>query len=106
MFRPEEVSFNRRLHGKGKWAVRHKQHVRSYEPACNATLDADTGEWLGDWLPKEQWAADTCWNERQRGRKTLLYLKQTGERDIQPRFKAALESRGLRVGILRPFSET
>lgn len=102
MFRPEEVWFNRRLRGKGKWAVRQKEHVHSYDPACNAVLDNETGEWLGDWLPKEQWAADTCWNERQRGRKTLIYLKQTGKRDIQPRVKAALESRGLRVGILKP----
>jgi SAM-dependent methyltransferase len=102
MFRPEEVWFNRRLRGKGKWAVRQKEHVRSYTPACKATLDSEAGEWLGDWLPKEQWAADTCWNERQCGRKILIYLKQTGERDIQPRVKAALESRGLRVGILKP----
>ncbi len=102
MFRPEEVCFNRRLQGKGKWAVRRKEHVRSYSPASDAILDNETGEWLNGWLPKEQWAADTCWNERQRNRKTLIYLKQTGERDIQPRVKAALESRGLRVGILKP----
>jgi len=102
MFRPEEVWFNRRLQGKGKWAVRRKEHVRSYQPASDAILDNETGEWLNGWLPKEQWAADTCWNERQCGRKTLIYLKQTGERDIQPRVKAALESRGLRVGILKP----
>lgn len=102
MFRPEEVWFNRRLQGKGKWAVRRKEHIRSYSSASEAVLDPDSGEWLQGWLPKEQWAADTCWNERQRGRKTLIYLKQTGERDIQPRVKAALESRGLRVGILKP----
>jgi hypothetical protein len=52
-------------------------------------------------LPKEHWAADTYWNERQHNRKTLIYLKQTGERDIQPRVKAALETRGLRVGSLK-----
>jgi hypothetical protein len=83
MFRPEDVYFNRRLRGRGKWAVRRKEHVRQYEPACDAVLDRDTGLWFGDWLPKEQWLADTCLAEMRRERKTLVYVKQTGERDIQ-----------------------
>ncbi len=102
MHRAEDVYFNRRLRGRGKWAVRQKEHVRHYEPACDAVFDNETGLWMGDWLPKEQWLADTCFAEMKRDRKTLVYVKQTGTRDIQPRLKAALESRGLRVGILKP----
>ncbi len=82
--------------------MRQKEHVRRHEPAHDAVWDNDTGVWFGDWLPKEQWLADTCLAEMKRERKTLVYVKQTGERDIQPRLKAALESRGMRVGILKP----
>ncbi len=102
MFRPEDVFFNRRYSGRGKWAVRRKEQVTEFGPACNAVLDNDSGQWLGDWLPKELWTAEKCAEERRAGRKTLVYVKQTGTRDVQPRLKAALEAHGLRAGILKP----
>jgi len=34
------------------------------------------------WLPKEGWLADFCRNEKRQGRKVLVYVRQTGTRDI------------------------
>jgi SAM-dependent methyltransferase len=53
-----------------------------------------------DYLPKEVWLADFCRSEAHRGRKTLVYLRQTGTRDIQPRVAEVLKSAGLRVATL------
>jgi hypothetical protein len=69
-------------------------------------LDAFTGEpkfiWHHDlppvttrsqpWLPKEIALADVVRRNMARGRKTLVYLEQTGTRDIRPRLQQALES--------------
>jgi hypothetical protein len=52
------------------------------------------------WLPKERWLADYCRSEKAQGRKVLVYVRQTGTRDIQDRVQAALESAGLRVAVL------
>jgi SNF2 family DNA or RNA helicase len=55
-----------------------------------------------EWLPKEKWLMDYCAGEALRGRKVLVYVRQTGTRDIQPRLAEALRSAGLRPKILRP----
>jgi hypothetical protein len=52
------------------------------------------------WLPKERWLADYCRAERAQGRKVLIYVRQTGTRDIQARVKAFLEAAGLRTTVL------
>jgi len=52
------------------------------------------------WLPKENWLADFCKVEKQQGRKVLVYVRQTGTRDIQDRVMMPLQSNGLRVSIL------
>ena len=52
------------------------------------------------WLPKEGWLAGFCKAEKQQGRKVLVYVRQTGTRDIQDRVQMPLESAGLRVAIL------
>lgn len=90
MFRAEQVSFNRRHSGRGKWAVRSREAVRFFPKITDA------------WLPKEQWTAEQCLAELRAGRKTLVYVRQTGERDIQPRLQECLQAHGLRVGILKP----
>jgi superfamily II DNA or RNA helicase len=51
-------------------------------------------------LPKEDWLANFCLSERKQGRKVLVYLRQTGTRDIQARIQSALEKVGLRTTIL------
>jgi SNF2 family DNA or RNA helicase len=51
-------------------------------------------------LPKEKWLQEFCLSERNLGRKVLVYLRQTGTRDIQDHIKAILESGGLRVTVL------
>jgi hypothetical protein len=52
------------------------------------------------WLPKENWLASFCKAEKQQGRKVLVYLRQTGTRDIQDRVELPLQEAGLRVTIL------
>jgi len=52
------------------------------------------------WLPKENWLASFCKAEKQQGRKVLVYLRQTGTRDIQDRVELPLQAAGLRVTIL------
>jgi len=52
------------------------------------------------WLPKENWLADFCRAEKQQGRKVLVYVRQTGTRDIQDRVQLPLQANGLRVSIL------
>lgn len=92
MFRAEPVSFNRRLSGRGRFAVRQREVVRSFEAVAAQA----------DWLPKESWLARQVQAEAAEGRKCLVYVRQTGERDIQPRLRECLEAHGYRVGILRP----
>jgi SAM-dependent methyltransferase/ribosomal protein S27AE len=52
------------------------------------------------WLPKEAWLASFCQAETAQRRKTLVYLRQTGTRDIQPRLAQALQAASLRALIL------
>ena len=52
------------------------------------------------WLPKEGWLADFCRAEKHQGRKVLVYVRQTGTRDIQDRIQHSLEDSGLRATIL------
>jgi len=52
------------------------------------------------WLPKENWLASFCKAERQQGRKVLVYVRQTGTRDIRDRVELPLQAAGLRVSIL------
>ncbi len=51
--------------------------------------------------PKEAWLVEHCRQEAARSRKVLVYLRQTGTRDIQPRLATILERAGLRVRVLR-----
>ena len=92
MFRSEVVTFHPRVSGRGRFAVRREETVK--------TLPSVVGP--SEWLPKEQWTAHQCLLERDHGFKTLIGVRQTGERDIQPRLVEALEAAGLRAGILRP----
>lgn len=53
------------------------------------------------WLPKEDWLSSYCLSEQRAGRKALIYLRQTGTRDIQDRVLSLLQAKGLRGTILR-----
>lgn len=92
MFQSEVVTFHPRVSGRGRFTVRREETVMTL-PAVAAP---------DEWLPKERWLARQCMLERDQGGKTLIGVRQTGERDIQPRLQQALEAVGLRVGILRP----
>ncbi len=77
--------------GLGRASIEHKsplELVTEFDPVI--------GE--GAWLPKETWTADCALAEYRQGRKTLIYVRQTGERDVQERLKACLESRGPSTG--------
>jgi len=54
----------------------------------------------GEAMPKESWLADFCRTERQQGRKVLIYLRQTGTRDIQDRILKVLRDSGVRAEVL------
>ncbi len=60
-------------------------------------LPAVVGEEL---LPKEQWLVNFCRSERQQGRKVLIYVRQTGTRDIQDRILKILRDGGVRAEVL------
>ncbi|MBN1935870.1 MAG: hypothetical protein JW934_14465, partial [Anaerolineae bacterium] len=49
----------------------------------------------GELLPKEQWLVNTVRAELAQGRKVIVYLRQTGTRDIRPRIQNVL----LRSGV-------
>jgi hypothetical protein len=117
MFRGEQVVFHPRVSGRGRFAVRLEESVLTLPPLFGTSVVVDevmglpvvidnaTGRVLDaepEWLPKEQWTAHQCLLERDENRKTLIFVRQTGARDIQPRLTLALQMAGLRVGVLRP----
>jgi hypothetical protein len=51
-------------------------------------------------MPKESWLVDFCRAERLQGRKVLIYLRQTGTRDIQDRILKVLRDGGVRAEVL------
>ena len=89
-FRDREVVFHTRSRDERTLKRLQKTEFVTHLPA------------LSGWLPKETWLAETCLQERLQGRKVLVYLRQTGEHDLQPRLAECLQSYGLRVSILRP----
>lgn len=117
MYRGEQVIFHPRVSGRGRFTVRREESVLTLPPIFTTSVVADkstgrpvvvdnaTGRVIDaepEWLPKEKWAAHQCLLERDEDRKTLIFVRQTGERDIQPRLALALQAVGLRVGVLRP----
>lgn len=77
-------------------AFRDEQVMTKGEPILElpAVIGAD------EVLPKEQWLASFCRAERTAGRKVLVYIRQTGTRDIQPRLREVLQRSGLRTVVL------
>lgn len=51
-------------------------------------------------LPKERWLVEFCKVEKARGRRLLVYVRQTGTRDIQERLEAVMRRAGLRAVTL------
>jgi len=52
-------------------------------------------------FPKEKWLVDLCQQERKRGRKVLVYCRQTATRDITPRLVSLLDAARLRADTLK-----
>jgi hypothetical protein len=55
----------------------------------------------GELLPKERWLQETVEAELARGRRCLVYLRQTGTRDIRDRLVHVLAQAGIASQILR-----
>jgi hypothetical protein len=51
----------------------------------------------GNPLPKERWLASFYQSEKAQRRRVLVYVRQTGTRDIQGRIETVLKDAGLRV---------
>lgn len=85
-FRNEEVVKVWREDGQ----VVNREHLMS--------LPAPVGD---DLLPKEVWLASYARAEMEQGRKVIVYARQTGTRDIQPRLKQVLTRAGLRTEVLK-----
>ena len=81
-----------------EWVVRHRNTLEGKRRETVCKLEAVTA--LDELLPKEAWLVDFCRTEAARGRKVLVYVRQTGERDIQPRIVQVLTRAGLRAQVL------
>jgi hypothetical protein len=51
--------------------------------------------------PKEAWLVEKCLEQKGLGRRVLLFVRQTGTRDIQPRLRKLLKQAGLRTVVMR-----
>jgi hypothetical protein len=90
MFRTDLVTFNRRISGKGRYAKRSLEIIKTV-PAITKEL-----------LPKEQWLINMLKAQKAAGRKVMVYVRQTGEWDIQEHLKEVIQANGLQVEIMRP----
>jgi hypothetical protein len=63
----------------------------------NPVVDRQT---LGALLPKEEWLVKKCRTEVKRGRRTVIYLRQTGTRDIRGRIVEILQACGIDAQVL------
>ena len=69
--------------------VRYKKTGQSTE--VESVLDADKSELL----PKEAWLVEHCKEELAKGRRVLVYVRQTGTRNIRPRIEKVLRDVGI-----------
>jgi hypothetical protein len=90
----DEALLRQIVHINGE-AVRNNQGVLTRLPMVLAPVAGDD-----ELLPKEEEMLRLCVEQHRRGRKVLLFVRQTGVRNIQPRLKEVLEKAGLRVAIL------
>jgi len=81
-----------------EWVVRHRNTPEGKVRETVCKLEAVTA--IDELLPKEAWLVDFCRTEAAQARKILVYVRQTGERDIQPRIVQVLSRAGLRAQVL------
>ncbi len=51
-------------------------------------------------FPKEQWLVNLACNEKEKGRRLIVFCRQTGTRDITPRLKGLLQREGIKSIVL------
>jgi hypothetical protein len=56
--------------------------------------------------PKEEWLINLAQEQRDRGRRMIVFCRQTGTRDITARLASLLENAGLRAAVLKASIDT
>ncbi len=51
-------------------------------------------------FPKEEWLVNLACNEKEKGRRLIVFCRQTGTRDITPRLKGLLQREGIKSIVL------
>jgi hypothetical protein len=74
------------------------------EGYCDKTLELEQVVWDDQLLPKEEWLVNTVKAELAAGRKVVVYVRQTGTRDIRSRLVQVLERAG--IGGVQILSES
>jgi len=110
---PDQAEVYRRLHdsllnaAKEDWSLmsEYLQTTLSWPNACWREEETSIGVIpalpANRLYPKEQWLVEKCREEKRRGRRVLVYVRQTASRDIQPRLADILRKAGLKVVVLR-----
>ena len=103
-FRPEVVEKQRRDDDGNVIDVTSFMELPEIVAGVDATT-SQSGEVVyvpngNDGLPKEAWLVDFVKAEKAVGRKTLVFVRQTATRDIQPRLQAVLRRGQLRAQVL------
>ncbi len=103
-FRPEVVAKQRRDDDGNVIDVTAFMELPEIVAGVDATTSS-TGEVVyvpngNECLPKEAWLVDFVKAEKAVGRKTLVFVRQTATRDIQPRLQAVLRRGQLRAEVL------
>jgi hypothetical protein len=96
--------------GSKRLLAAYLQCLLAYPDACTkGETVLDAGEMVASapplpddvLYPKEQELVDLVKNERQRGRRVLVYITHTASRDISPRLEKVLRDAGLRALTLK-----
>jgi len=93
----DEVVIKRERDDNGKVVSEHEV----MELPARVSLQANGEPDPADLLPKEEWLVNFVKAERAAGRKVLVFVRQSGTRDIQPRLQSILSHAGLRTDVLR-----
>lgn len=80
----------------GYYAVDEEGNEQEWVTVCCPKDLSETATYA-----KQQDLIDSVVMEHKRGRKSWVYVQQTGKRDLQPKLQEAFARQGLRCGILR-----
>jgi superfamily II DNA or RNA helicase/predicted RNA methylase len=82
------------------WPNMPSRAEQVYDQAHNLVLTAPAIK-TARLSPKEEWLVDECLEQKKRGRKVIVFCRQTGTRDITEHLEGILIADGLKVANLR-----